>query len=112
MGAFDVTRKVALEPGQEARLEEAVRHLKGFEPILSVRVSGRNSLRITYDAACIGIGDIGQMLDAAGFTRSGGLAWKLRSAWYAFLDANARSSSMPGGACCNRPPPGATGRKR
>lgn len=107
-GPFDVKRKIPLAPVNEAKLQDALEQLKAIEPIIDLRMDRHGKLRITYDASCVSLRDIEKLLDDAAIPRATGLGWRFKSAWYRFLDDNARSNALShGGACCSRPPPGA-----
>lgn len=104
-GPFDVTRKISLAPAPTEKLQDAVRRLTSIEPIIDTHVDRHGQLRISYDASRVGIRDIEAMLDKAGIACTSGFWWRLKSAWYRFLDENAKSNARSGGgACCNRPP--------
>ncbi len=106
---FAVTRKIPIASGSSERIKNALHHLAEFEPVLGASRSFGNLLKVTYDSSCIGIRDVERMLDEVGAARDDGISWKIRSAWYAFLDENAKSNARSsGGACCNRPPPKAS----
>jgi hypothetical protein len=107
-GPFDVKRKILLAPVNDEKLRDALEQLKAIEPVIDLRVDQRGNLRITYDASCVSIRDIESLLDNTHIHRASGLGWRIKSAWYHFLDDNARSNALSrGGACCSRPPPGA-----
>lgn len=104
-GFFDVTRKIPLALAATEKWQAAVQQLAAIEPILDAHVSQRGLLRISYDASCVGMREIEALLDEAGIARTSGFWWRLKSAWYRFLDDNAKSNAHSGGgACCNRPP--------
>jgi hypothetical protein len=110
-GPYDVTRTILLAPAAAEKLNAATQRLRDIEPIIDVHVDKRGRLRISYDASCVGIRDVEGLLDEEGIARSSTFWWHLKSAWYRFLDNNARSNALSqGGACCSRPPP-AGGRK-
>ncbi len=102
---FAVTRKIPIASGSSETVKDALHHLVEFEPVLGASRSSGNWLKVTYDASCIGIRDVERMLDEVGAARDEGVIWSIRSAWYAFLDGNAKSNARSSGACCNRPPP-------
>jgi hypothetical protein len=102
--AFLVKRTIPLSNTPAERLDEGVRALRAIEPITDVRVEG-DRLRLRYDASCVGLKDIEQLLADAGIVPASGFWWRCKSALYRFLDANARSNALSrGGACCGRPP--------
>jgi hypothetical protein len=103
-GAFQVKRTIPVLDAQTEKLQQLANTLQAIESIAEVRVDdGR--LRVRYDASCVGLRDIERLLDEAGISRPTGFWWRLRSAWYAFLDRNARSNAIGGGgSCCNKPP--------
>jgi hypothetical protein len=104
-GPFDVTRKIQLAPAATEKLQDAVQQLTAIETIIDAHVDRHGQLRISYDASSAGIRDIEVLLDKAGVARASGFWWRLKSAWYRFLDENAKSNARSGsGACCNRPP--------
>ncbi len=101
-GAFEVSRSIPLASMSD--LEQGMQALRAIEPITHVHLHGK-SLRIRYDASCVGFKEIEQLLADAGIVPATGLSWRCRSAWYRFLDANAKSNALSGGgACCSRPP--------
>jgi hypothetical protein len=104
-GPFDVSRKIPLAPAAAEALHNAVRHLTAVDSILDAHVDRHGQLRISYDTSRLGIRDIKAMLDKAGIACAPGAWWRLKSAWYSFLDENAHANARSqGGACCNRPP--------
>jgi len=104
-GPFDVTRRIPLAPAAAETLQNAVRQLNAVDSILDARIDRHGKLRISYDSTSVGIRDIEAWLDSAGVARASGTGWRLKSAWYRFLDENARANARSrGGACCNRPP--------
>jgi len=111
-GAFELTRKIPLAQSAKEKWQTAARQLMTVEPVIDARVDQRGILRIRYDASAIGIHDIASLLDELGIPRNADLWWKLKLAWFAYVDENARANAhTSGGACCNRPPAvnGATG---
>jgi len=104
-GPFDVSRKIPLAPAAAEALQDAVRQLTAVDSILDAHIDRHGQLRISYDSASVGIRDIEALLDETGVARAAGAGWRLKSAWYRFLDENARANARSqGGACCNRPP--------
>ena len=104
-GPFDVSRKIPLAPVATEKLQDAVRQLTALDPILDAHIDRRGHLRISYAVSHIDIRDIETLLDKAGIARASASWWRLKSAWYRFLDGNARANAhSQGGACCNRPP--------
>lgn len=111
-GPFDVSRTILLAPVDAEKLQEAVKQLRSVEAVLSVEAGPRGQLLISYDSSHVGMHDIEALLDKAGIARPPGAWWRLKSAWYRFLDQNAQANAhSQGGACCNRPPsaPGRSG---
>lgn len=105
--AFVVTRKIPLNMVPEEKLREAISQIMVKEPVIGAKMDKRNYLHVTYDASFICIHDIEAWLDDLAITRKSDPWWHLKSAWYAFLDENAKSNATStGGACCNRPPSG------
>ncbi len=103
--ASEVKRSMALLHASPDQVESASATLRSLEPISEVCFEGNTRLRIRYDATCVGFGDIERLLGEAGIQRAEGAWWRFKSAWYRFLDNNARSNAISGGgACCNRPP--------
>jgi hypothetical protein len=99
-----VRRAVCLANSQPENLARAVKMLETIDWIDAVCVHGTR-LHVRYDASAVNFGDIEGLLDAAGLYPPVRLSWRCRSAWYRFLDANARSHALSnGGACCSRPP--------
>ena len=110
-GPFDVNRKIPLAPVAAKKLQEAAGQLRSMEAVLSVATGPRGQLLVSYDSSLVGIRDIEALLDRAGIARASGFGWRLKSAWYRFLDENARANAHSGdGACCNRPPAASGGR--
>lgn len=104
---FVVSRNIPLKPFEEEKLLEAIADLAGRDLIVGARTTSRNRLHVSYDASCVGIRDVESWLEEKGILVDPGLGWKMKSAWYAFLDENAKSNARSsGGACCNRPPSG------
>ncbi|MHB1213965.1 MAG: hypothetical protein ACYCY9_03160 [Thiobacillus sp.] len=104
-GPFDVSRKIPLAPAAAETLQNAVRQLTAVDSILDAHIDRHGQLRISYDTSRVGIRDIEAWLDSAGIARATGAWWRLKSAWYRFLDQNAHANAHSrGGACCNRPP--------
>lgn len=104
-GPFDVDRSIPLLPVAADILEEATRKVSALEPVVDAYADRRGQLQIRYDASSVGIRDIERLLDESGVGRLSNAWWRLKSAWYRFVDDNARSSAhSSGGACCNRPP--------
>lgn len=104
-GPFDVSRKIPLAPVAAEKLQDAVRQLAALDPILDAHIDRRGHLRISYAVSHIDIRDIETLLDKAGIARASASWWRLKSAWYRFLDGNACANAhSQGGACCNRPP--------
>ncbi|MFH1820123.1 hypothetical protein [Thiobacillus sp.] len=106
-GPFEVTRKIPLAPAAAEKLQDTVLELTAVDSIFDAHVDRQGQLRIVYDAASVSIQDIEALLDSAGIARTTGAWWRLKSAWYRFLDENAHANAISqGGACCNRPPLG------
>ena len=104
-GPFDVDRTIPLRPVAADTLEEAVRHMNAHESVIDAHIDRRGQLRIRYDATSVGIRDIERILDETGVGRLSNAWWRFKSAWYGFLDGNARTNAHAnGGACCNRAP--------
>jgi NADP-dependent 3-hydroxy acid dehydrogenase YdfG len=103
-GAFEVTRTIPVHDAQPEKLQQLANTLQAIESIAEVRVDdGRLHLR--YDASSVGFQDIERLFNEAGLQRPTSLWWRCRSAWYRFLDTNAKSNALSkGGACCSRPP--------
>lgn len=103
--ASEVKRSIPLLPASPEQLESAAAKLRGIEPISEVRLDGGTRMHVRYDASCVGFGDVERLLDEAGIRRPSTAWWRFKSAWYRFLDGNARSNALSkGGACCSRPP--------
>lgn len=104
-GPFDVDRTIPVLPVAADTLEEAIRKVTALEPVIDAHADPRGQLRIRYDASSIGIRDIERLLDESGVRRPSNAWWRFKSAWYRFLDDNARTNAhSSGGACCNRAP--------
>lgn len=109
-GAFDVERKIPVAAHAVGPLQEAVRQLRAMEPVSDAQVDKQGRLRVAYDASRIGMSDIEALLHRSGVARATGFWPRLKLVWYRYLDENARANARAGGgACCNRPPPGAQG---
>lgn len=104
-GPFDVDRTIPVLPVAADSLEEAIRKMTSLEPVIYAHADSHGQLRIRYDASSIGIRGIERLLDESGIGRSFSAWWRFKSAWYRFLDDNARTNAhSSGGACCNRAP--------
>lgn len=104
---FTVRRTVPLKPVAGEKVREVIKTLESRDLIVRARLDDRNRLHVAYDASCVGIRDIEAWLSDSGISAASGFGWKMKSAWYAFLDENAKSNaSASSGSCCNRPPPG------
>lgn len=104
-GAFEVNRTIPLLPVATGKLEATVRKIRAIEPVINAQVDRRGRLRVRYDASIIGIRDIERLLDENEIGRSSSSWCRFKSAYYRFLDGNARSNALSkGGACCNRTP--------
>lgn len=104
-GAFSLKRSVPLLPAPEEQLRALVSRLTGIEAIGEAHIDHRGRLSVRYDASCVGLKDIERLIDEAGIKLRVSAWWRIKSAWYRFVDANARSNALSsGGACCSRPP--------
>jgi hypothetical protein len=102
--AVRVKRTIRLADAQSEKLAQAVRTLRAMEWLSDVGLDGE-SIHVRYDASCVNFSDIERLLDEAGVPRPASFGWRCRSAWYRFVDGNARSHALSrGGACCSRPP--------
>lgn len=103
--AFAVTRTIPIGATPSGQLERVIDRLEHVQPVAYAKATSKKQLRVRYDASCVGFREIERLLDEAGIARPTGVWWRLRSAWYAFVDQNARSNARSGsGGCCNRPP--------
>ncbi|MBI5936691.1 MAG: hypothetical protein HY850_02470 [Betaproteobacteria bacterium] len=103
-----VCRLVALAEGQTARIAAVAEQLRRLDGVSDVELRGAARLWLRYDAALIGYSEIERALDGAGLRRRTNLGWRLRSAWYRFLDENIQSNARTrSAACCSHPPAGA-----
>lgn len=104
-GAFTVARTVPMGDGEVDRAGAAGECLRQLAGVARVEVdSRRGSVRVTYDAAVVGFGEIQRALTDSGFGLAPGWWARLRFAWYRYLDGNARANAAAkGGSCCNRP---------
>lgn len=103
--ASELKRIVPLLPAAPEKLDALISRLESIEPISEARLDSGGRLRIRYDASCVSIRDIERFMDEAGVARPSGAWWRFKSAWYRFVDDNARSNALSaGGACCSRPP--------
>ena len=104
-GAFDVTRQISLLTCPHEKLQEAMRKLVSVQPVLDARVDRHDRISVSYDASSIGMHNIEILLDELGLQRKNDFWWKLKSAWFDYVDENAQANARAnGGACCNRPP--------
>jgi hypothetical protein len=104
---FAVSRTVPLKPAALDRVRDVIKSLESRDLIVGARLDDRNRLHVVYDSSCVGIRDIENWLYDSGLSAESGFGWRMKSAWYAFLDENAKSNARAsGGSCCNRPPPG------
>lgn len=105
--AFEVRRTIPLASATAGDMRNVLRQLGGLEGIkLTSFDEGTRQLKISYDAARIGLADIRDLLREAGVREPSSLMWRLKAAWYGFVDTNAKANARStGGACCNRPPP-------
>ena len=102
---FDLTRVIPLASVVKDKWSNAVGRLLTIEPIHAARIDQQGRLHISYDASFIGIRDIESLLDELGVVRESGFWWRMKSAWYSYVDENAQSNACStGGACCSRPP--------
>lgn len=106
-----VCRVVAIENGEREWLTVLAQQLSHMVGVNGVAIGAKSRLKVDYDAALVGYGEIEATVDEAGLVRRKTLAWRLRGVWYRYLDQNIRANarSRGGGACCSRPPPGAGG---
>ena len=101
-GLSQVRRTIPIDDTQPDQLERVARSLKAIEAVNDIRTDSRGKLRIRYDASCIGIWDIERILEEDGITLPFGYWWRVKLAWYRFLDHNARSKAISGeGSCCS-----------
>lgn len=104
-GPFDVDRTIPLQPVAADTLEAAVQKICALEPVIDAHIDRHGQLRIRYDASSIGIRDVERLLNESGVGRLSNAWWRFKSAWYDFLDDNARTNAHSSrGACCNRAP--------
>lgn len=102
--AFLVTRGIPLSFTSQDQRDRVLTTLAQTDGVLGTRVDRNGRLRIHYDAARIGFGNIEHALTAAGLSLPKGTLWRLKSAWYRYVDANARSNAQAkAGACCSKP---------
>lgn len=104
---FEVRRTIPLASATVDNMRNVLRRLGGLEGVRLTKFDeATRQLSISYDAARIGLTEIRDLLRDAGVAETSTLMWRLKSAWYGFLDTNARTNARStGGACCNRPPP-------
>ena len=103
--ASTLKRVVPLLPAAPGTLEALTVKLTGIEAISAVHIDDQHRLHLRYDASVMNLRDIERLLDESGVGRPATLWWRLKSAWYRFVDGNARSNALSsGGACCSRPP--------
>lgn len=102
--AFQVKRTIPLANFQPETRKHALQSLETHKWLCDVRFDGQ-SLRVSYDASGVNFRDIERLLDEANLKRPSSFWWRLKAAWYRYLDSNARSNALSrGGACCSRPP--------
>ncbi|HYP68529.1 MAG TPA: hypothetical protein VEP67_09825 [Thiobacillaceae bacterium] len=101
--AVRVKRTLRLTDVQPEKLAQALRALRAMEWLSDVLLDGER-IHVRYDASCVNFRDIERLLDEAGVPHPASFGWRLRSAWYRFLDSNARSHALSRGACCSKPP--------
>jgi hypothetical protein len=103
---FVVKRTVTLSSGGGAdctqRAFDALASLEGMLIVKAIRGPGR--LRLRYDAARLGFGQIVAALEEIGCPLSKTWWSGIKTSWYSFLDDNARvnSGSRPS-SCCSNP---------
>jgi hypothetical protein len=103
--AFELSCKFPLVNSAKAKWQEVARKLMTIEPVLDAQVDLRGILSIRYDASTIGMHDIETLLNELGVPRKTNAWWKLKLAWFRYVDENAQANAhASGGACCNRPP--------
>lgn len=101
-----VTRRVTVPgigaPGAHDAIQE---HLTGCAGVLVVRADiKRLRVRVTYDAARVGFGELMAQLEAAGYPAARDLWSRVKGHWFQYLDGNVRANAGGGGgACCSRP---------
>lgn len=102
---FVVTRSLAVASWNAAGLAAAEARLRALQGFRSLTVNPRRRrLRLRYDAAVLGYGEIEAVLREAGLSPGQGIWQRGRSAWYRYLDANARDNAARGPqGCCSRP---------
>ena len=105
--AFEVRRTIPLASATAGDMRNVLHQLGGLEGVkLTSFDEAARQLKISYDAARIGLAEIRDLLHEAGVREPSTLMWRLKAAWYGFLDSNAKTNARSsGGACCNRPPP-------
>lgn len=104
-GPFDVVRTIPVRPVAADALGETIRKMNALAPVIDAHINPRGQLRIRYDASSVGMRDIERLLDESGVRCPSNAWWRFKSAWYRFLDDNARTNAhSSGGACCNRAP--------
>jgi len=102
---FVVERRLRVAGADAAGLARAAQGLAGLPGVRRVAVEApRRRLRVCYDASQVGYGEIEAALEDIGLRPDGGFAQRWRSAWYRYLDENARGNARqrPAG-CCSRP---------
>ncbi len=103
--AFELTRKMPLAYSAKEEWQDAARQLMTVEPVIDAQLDQHGILHISYDASSIDINNIASLLDELDLPLKNDFWWKLKLAWYSYVDANAQANARTsGGACCNRPP--------
>ena len=104
-GSFVVTRRVSLANPAEDVMQHVGEALESIDGVSSCRVDARRGrMEVTYDASRIGFAAIEQAVEGAGAPLARGGWARLKSAWFRYLDTNAKANAGGGaGACCSNP---------
>jgi hypothetical protein len=105
-GNFVVTRRVSLaNPIAGETMQPFGKALESVDGVSSCRIDARRGrMQVTYDASRIGFAVIEQAVEGAGGVLARGGWARLKSAWFRYLDANAKANASGGaGACCSNP---------
>lgn len=105
-GNFVVTRRVPLaNPVAGETMQHVGEVLGSIEGVSSCRVDARRGrIQVMYDASRIGFAAIEQAVEGAGGVLARGGWARLKSAWFRYLDTNAKANAGGGaGACCSNP---------
>lgn len=98
-------RRLRLADVPPANLAELAQRLVAEQGVLGAAPThDGKGIQVTYDAAFTDYGVLEQCAAAAGSPPPANAFSRLRSAWFCYLDQNARDNAgHGGGACCSQP---------